>query len=74
MLGIADELTRDGLVLRYRVDGTDKVSPFCRIEGVACAYAYAIIRYVYSQYCEGPATATIGNLPIFIHIAGMPIV
>ena len=26
MLGIADELTRDGLALGYRVKGTDKVS------------------------------------------------
>jgi len=26
VLGIADELTREGLVLRYRVEGTDKVS------------------------------------------------
>ena len=29
MLGIADELTRDGLVLRYRIKGTDKISLFC---------------------------------------------
>jgi len=26
VLGIADELTREGLVLRYRVEGADKVS------------------------------------------------
>jgi hypothetical protein len=26
VLGIADELTRDGLVLRYQVKGTDKIS------------------------------------------------
>jgi hypothetical protein len=34
MLGIADELTRDGLLLRYRVKGTDKVSLICRCEWV----------------------------------------
>jgi len=30
VLGIADELTREGLVPRYRVEETDKVSLFCR--------------------------------------------
>jgi GH15 family glucan-1,4-alpha-glucosidase len=28
VLGIADELARDGLVLRYQVTGTDKISLF----------------------------------------------
>jgi hypothetical protein len=35
VLGIADELTREGLVLRYRVEETDKVSLFCRDECAA---------------------------------------